>query len=336
MAPTHHRVATHFRRALIVVLALVVGLPLAGAAYELVMASSDQERYPPPGRMVDVGGYQLHLHCVGQGGPTVVLSSGAGGFSAEWSLVQPELARAGRVCSYDRAGLGWSEAGVGDHSPGAAADDLFKLLAAGGEPGPYILVGQSHGARATLIFARRHPQLVAGVVLVDPRSVYVDDHQTPAEAAAEHAEFASFAQQLTVLTRLGVVRLLWAQLWPVVLPVTGKLSPEARELIGILQVKPGHRAAALAEITQMRANNDELRDADLGDTPLLVIASSDTVAVFPHWLGGQRYEAARSRNSKLIVVEDSHHMIQWDQPQTVTAAVQEVTVAARAGTSRNR
>jgi pimeloyl-ACP methyl ester carboxylesterase len=129
----------------------------------------------------------------------VILSSGSGGYSTEWSLVQPALAHTGRVCAYDRAGLGWSDSGPGNYSPGAAADELERLLEAAAERGPYVLVGQSLGARAVQLFALRHPELVAGLVLVDPRSVHIDDRQTQAMVAAERQEVAAFQEQLAML-----------------------------------------------------------------------------------------------------------------------------------------
>ncbi len=312
-------------------LALAIALPVVGAAYELAMASGDATRYPTPGRLVDVGGYRLHIHCVGQGSPTIVLSAGAGGYTTEWSLLQPTLARTQRVCAYDRAGLGWSEAGAGRHSPGDATDDLHRLLSAADEPGPYLLIGQSFGGRIARLFAQRHPELIAGLVLVDPRSEYVDDHQTLQQAAAERQEAEAFQQQLAVLSPIGVVRLSWTSLWPQALPVAGKLAPGAREEIGIFWTKTKHRQARLEETYQMWENNDELRGASLGSLPLIVVAAGDTLANVPYWPEAQTYEAARSNNSRLVVAEDSDHMIQWDQPDVVVEAVQAVIEAARTG-----
>src|SRR5437016_4829473 len=89
-----------------VTVALIAVLSLAGAGYEAVAARGDAQAYPPPGRMVDVGGYQLHIQCVGTGSPTVVLDAGLGGTSLDWSLVQPEIGQTTRVCAFDRAGMG--------------------------------------------------------------------------------------------------------------------------------------------------------------------------------------------------------------------------------------
>src|SRR5919202_1277703 len=88
-------------------LVLVVALGGAGAVYEAVASTQDNVRYPPPGQLVDVGGYQLHVLCMGQGSPTVLLDAWAGGWSAEWESVQPRVARKTRVCAWDRASSGW-------------------------------------------------------------------------------------------------------------------------------------------------------------------------------------------------------------------------------------
>jgi hypothetical protein len=115
-------------RVLLGLLALIVLLAASGATYEAIMAVGDTKRYPPPGHLVDVGGHRLHVHCVGQGSPTVVLDAGLGAFSLDWGAVQPEIATTTRVCGYDRAGLGWSEAGRRPRSPQQFADELYTLL----------------------------------------------------------------------------------------------------------------------------------------------------------------------------------------------------------------
>jgi pimeloyl-ACP methyl ester carboxylesterase len=113
--------------------------------------------------------------------------------------------------------------------------------------------------------------------------------------------------------------------------VTGKLTPAVREEIGILWAKAKHRQAAIEETYQMRASNDELRNASLGALPLVVVAAGDTLAHAPYWPEAQTYEAARSSNSRLVVAEGSDHMIQWDHPEMVVEAVQAVIASARTG-----
>ncbi len=156
-------------------MALIVLVALAGTTYQGVATALERRKFPRPGRMVDVGDYQLHIACSGKGGPVVVLEAPAAGLSSAWGGVQPALAARSRVCSYDRAGLGWSEAQEGDFDPGRAADDLHRLLAGAGEAGPYLLVGHGLGASLAQVFAGRYPQDVQGLVLVDSPSTEGED-----------------------------------------------------------------------------------------------------------------------------------------------------------------
>src|SRR5215212_8125670 len=97
-------------RTLAALVGLIIVLGLVGAVYESAAEAADVRAYPAPGQMVDVGGYRLHINCTGAGSPTVVIESGWGDMSATWGWVQPEVAKTTRVCTYDRAGMGWSEA----------------------------------------------------------------------------------------------------------------------------------------------------------------------------------------------------------------------------------
>jgi pimeloyl-ACP methyl ester carboxylesterase len=325
------RLFTRLKRILLGLLALPIALGGLGASYEAIMATGDATRYPAPGQLVDVGGYRMHISCMGAGAPTVVLNSGAGGFSAEWNLVQPELSKTTRVCAYDRAGLGWSEPGPAPRSPAHIADELHTLLTNAGIEGPIVLVAHSAGGKHARLYAQRHPERVAGIVLVDARSEYVDDHQTPQQAAAERAEIVGFQSQIATLSRFGVIRLIWSWGWPKALPVAGKLAPETRQLIGILQARSLHQATSLSETEDGRSNNDALRGATLGATPLVVLASGQLTHQIPNWRESQDYQAELSTNSRLIVVEGSDHSIHWDRPALVMDAVRAVIVAARTG-----
>jgi len=201
-------------RILLGLLALIVLLALGGATYEAIMAARDGKRYPPPGQLVDVGGYRLHLHCIGQGSPTVVLDAGLGAFSLDWGAVQPQIATSTRVCTYDRGGLGWSDPGPTPRSPQQFASELHALLTKGGVEGPYVLVAHSISGKTARLFASQHPDEVAGMVLVDARHEHVDDHRAPERLAADDAEQRQFQNMIRWMARFGVVRLLWAPAWP--------------------------------------------------------------------------------------------------------------------------
>lgn len=155
------------RRVLLTTVAILVFLVLAGATYQGAATALERRQFPHPGRLVDVGGHQLHIYCLGEGSPTVVLEAPATGMSAAWGWVQPEVAKITRVCSYDRAGLGWSEAGDRPYEPSAVAGELHMLLQGAKEPGPYVVAGQGLGAVFATSYAAQFGPEVAGLVLVD-------------------------------------------------------------------------------------------------------------------------------------------------------------------------
>jgi pimeloyl-ACP methyl ester carboxylesterase len=155
------------RRVLLTAIAILVFLVLAGATYQGAATALERRQFPHPGRLVDVGGHQLHIYCVGEGLPTVVLEAPATGMSAAWGWVQPDIAKVTRVCSYDRAGLGWSEAGDRPYEPSAVAGELHTLLQGAKEPGPYVVAGHGLGAAFATSYAAQFGAEVAGLVLVD-------------------------------------------------------------------------------------------------------------------------------------------------------------------------
>ena len=123
--------------------------------------------YPPPGQLISIGGRKLHLHCSGHGTPTVILVAGGGAFSIDWTLVQPRVASTTRVCSYDRAGLGWSDPGPAEETVEETTEDLHLLLRATRETGPYILVGASIGGIYVRAYQHAFPNEVAGLIFAN-------------------------------------------------------------------------------------------------------------------------------------------------------------------------
>jgi hypothetical protein len=125
------------RRRVLQTLAVVFFIMLAGMTYQGVASAFERARLPHPGQLIDVGGHQLHIHCTGDGAPTVVLEADAGMPSVAWSAVQPTLSAATRTCSYDRTGLGWSETGDRRFEVTRVAEELRTLLANAGERPPF-------------------------------------------------------------------------------------------------------------------------------------------------------------------------------------------------------
>ena len=157
-------------RILLGLVILVIALLALGSAYQAVATAVDTRRFPPPGQRIDVGGYRLHIYCLGEanpGSPTVILESHNGGTVASWVWVQQEVAASGRVCAYDRAGLGWSELSPEMQDTRQNAEALHLLLEKAGVPAPYILVGHSFGGLFVRGYADRYPDEVAGLVLVE-------------------------------------------------------------------------------------------------------------------------------------------------------------------------
>ncbi len=153
-----------FCKWLIISVAVIVA---ALAIYQFSMTEWDSHRYPPPGKLVDIGGLRLHINCTGAGSPTVILEAGPNDSSLIWRLVQPQISQFTRVCSYDRAGFGWSDGPNEPRSSSNMAKELDRLLTRASVPGPYILVGHDFGTLDLRVFTAQHRQQVAGMVFVD-------------------------------------------------------------------------------------------------------------------------------------------------------------------------
>jgi pimeloyl-ACP methyl ester carboxylesterase len=188
------------------VLILLVGVAGTGLIFQVVATRNDQQEFPAPGELVDVGGYQLHINCIGNGSPTIILDASGGNSSASWGLVQPKIAQSTRVCAYDRTGAGWSDRGPIPRDMNQQVRELHGLLAGARVDGPYVLVGHSYGGRIARVYAKAYPREVVGMVLIDPGTLD-DDPRFPPQW---HKELAAEERLVTVarwLAPFGVVRL---------------------------------------------------------------------------------------------------------------------------------
>jgi pimeloyl-ACP methyl ester carboxylesterase len=182
------------------VVALLV-LALIGAIYQAIGTEIYRRIYPPPGELVDVGGHSLHINCVGEGSPTVILEAGSGATSVDWANIQPEVANTTRVCAYDRAGSGWSEPGPEPGDPQQIAGELHTLLGNAGIDGPYVLVGHSFGGLYVLMYDDLYPNEVEGMVLVD--SSHPEQSTRTAESQAAYEQTSAQVRSTQSLSGLG-------------------------------------------------------------------------------------------------------------------------------------
>jgi pimeloyl-ACP methyl ester carboxylesterase len=187
-------ISRRMRRIILAVGTVLLFLILAGATYQSVSNALERRRFPHPGRLIDIGSHQLHLLCVGERSPVVILEAPAGGVSTNWAWVQNDLKSTTRVCSYDRSGLGWSEAGDDTFDVTRVPDELHALLQEAGEHGPFVLAGHEIGAAFARLYAARYPREVSALILVD------DPDQATGDASARMASVWPW------FARVGVLR----------------------------------------------------------------------------------------------------------------------------------
>ena len=316
-------------------------LALIGVGYQIVGMAQHRKQYPPPGRLIDVGGHTLHLYCTGEGNPTVILEAAGPGWSVYWSRVQPDLAKVTRVCSYDRAGFGWSDAGPLPRSGQQMAEELRQLLTRAGISGPYLLVGHSLGGFIVRLYRQAHPNEVVGMVLVDAGH----------ERQFEQEEFRKFTAPgkvvfpiIRAVTALGLTRLL----------ISLDLSPSffsEQEKNVAAEVRPLLRAGWMQTryFKTMADEGDALPDTcahvqrigSLGDVLLTVVTATgptwwpdlppdiDPAKFREMWLHFQTDLTTLSTNSRQVFADRSSHFIQFDQPELVVETVRQMIETAR-------
>lgn len=312
------------------VAALLCAVPLLAAPL-----TAQGDIGPPPGRLVDVGGYRLHLHCTGTGAPTVVLASGASAFAIDWALVQPEVARTNRVCSYDRAGMGWSDSTGLVPTAERSVTELHALLNAAGEKPPYVLVGASLAGLHVRLYQLRYPDEVAGLILVDP--------------AHEDRLFTMFKGEAVTIASLSAADLLSTlPSRPVRVPRRqpqrgapfDKLPPDLHRtrialderliasvpaVVGpeIVHESAEGERAALAALREGSA----AKTHPLGSLPLIVLTrgvDADQGVRDVH-----ARAAALSTNSRHTIVDGAGHEVHLFAPAVVIAAIGDVVEAVR-------
>jgi pimeloyl-ACP methyl ester carboxylesterase len=291
-----------------------------------VATAADSRAHPAPGRLVDVGGYRLHLLCVGRGTPVVVLDALFPGTVSNWAWVQPRVAGTTQVCAYDRAGLGWSDPGPAPRDAVQQARELHALLTVAGVHGPYVLAGHSLGGLVVRMFADRYPQDVAGVVLVE-----ASDPQAwrrlgrPEGVGVDH----TMLLVAPMLGRLGLVRsgILRAPRPDPDLPAGAREELQAFfdsvKYLETLRDADSALPAALAQVATARA---------LGSTPLAVVVGTLGDGGDPVLRDLFVRQAALSTDSVTQVVDGATHAGLVDEAKSATAtalAIRRVVCAVR-------
>lgn len=316
-APSH----PWLRRIARLLLVLVVILLAAGFLYQNVSEARDRRFNHMPGRRYDVGGFKMHINCTGQGTPTVILESGLGDSYVSWRKVQPEIAKFTRVCSYDRAGLGYSESAPGPRTSKIIAEQLHALLQAAAVPPPYVLVGHSMGGFDVRLFASLFRSEVAGMVLVDA-SHPDQENRFPPEVKNMEGTWIRESEFLEYTMPFGVPRILgFCDEDPVVRAAECNWQT-ARESVAEMKAFP--ESAAQAATT-----------GSLGDMPLAVLSHDPDKpsAELPEdiakptndaWEKMQEELSHLSTRGTQVIAKNSGHYIQLDRPDVVIDAVRRV------------
>jgi pimeloyl-ACP methyl ester carboxylesterase len=310
------------RRGLVWMIVGLLALAVIGAIYQAIATEVDQRTYSPPGEMVDVNGHLLHINCIGEGSPTVILEAANLGMSAHWVRVQQQLAQTTRVCSYDRAGLGWSERGPEPRDARQVSSELHTLLKSAGTEGPYVLVGHSYGGLYARMYAARYSGEVAGVALVD--SSHPEQFTRSPEGRAMYEQTRRMGGVLPLLTRLGVIRLTNFY------PAHPDLPLQQREQIAAFNSSTQQVATTVEEFSATPETSAQVRSmGSLGDKPLAVISAGTQS---PDWLEMQEELAALSSDSIHRVIEGAtHESLLYDEgdSQVTSATIEQVVEAVR-------
>jgi pimeloyl-ACP methyl ester carboxylesterase len=267
------------------------------AAAMLVAITAALPAQAPPGELIDVGGYRMHLYCTGEGSPTVVLS---GALSFDWALVQPDISKSTRVCSYDMSGTAFSDPRPAPPSCSSRVDEINRVLTSAHIDPPYIFTGLSAGALFARLYAKDYPNEVAALVFIDhaftptnsaPPPIVTGPDSPPSVISMTPIEFGIEDE-----------------------PAYDKLPESARAL---------HRWA-ISRHPQLPTPElaDEciatLRNANLGNLPLVVVSTANDT---PGYSELQTSLLALSHNSHQLIADKSFHSIEISQPEIVVDAI---------------
>lgn len=333
------------KRTLIAFFSLVLFLLLLGTIYQTSATWLDNHKLSAPGKLYDVGGYRIHAKVTGHGPVTVVMDAGLMNTHLTWVTVEERIAKFAQVVTYDRAGYGWSESGPKPRSSEQIAKELHKLLSAAQVKPPYVLVGHSMGGINVRTFARKYPNEVAGMVLLD------SSHEDQINRIPDEASKMQNINILAVMAPIGLARLVL----PTLMFDNENDPPEVvslRPTVAAKSLSTKHIFAMRDEYSAFvqRLGALQLTPPSFGDKPLIVI-SHDTES--PHavitseeehaeqvawnkiWRNLQTELAATSSNAKIIVAKNSGHMVHIDSPELVVESIHKVIDQVRLMHSTN-
>jgi pimeloyl-ACP methyl ester carboxylesterase len=303
----------------------VLALVSLGGAYERIGAAVDAPASAMRGQLIDVGRHRLHLECTGSRGPTVVLEPGAGEMSSFMGWITPAVARDTRVCVYDRAGRGWSDAAASPTDGAQIATDLHTLLHRARVPGPYVLVGHSFGGLYVMSFAAQYPEDVAGMVLVDstaPSSATVSRQRSSSSGV-----MTRISAMLSSTTRIGLGRVIGRVSY-------SSLPPRSRRDARASVVRASHMSGQIDEyVIAGRSTSEAGELSDLDGKPLIVLTADRGSA--EGWMAAQEEMARLSTNSLHRVVSGATHASLIEDRRdaaSVSQAIHDVVMSVRAST----
>ena len=310
-------------------LVIDVALFIGGFIFQQQAMAQDIAKFPAPGQMINVGEHQLHIHCVGEGEPTLIIDTGAADWSLSWQHLHPELAKQTRTCVYDRAGLGWSEAGPNPRTSEQLVTELHTLLNNANVQPPYIVLGHSLGGYNARVFQEKYPDEVAGIILVDSAH-HGQWERLPSETTQLVEDQVGLLQPMVTLSKFGIVRFL--------LPESEHLTAKRQEINHAHLARSQQLAASASELGNgMVSAKQAGATGDLGDLPLVVITAGKSfeafrplVDDFPFdeanvtWLELQSELATLSTNSVHLISEDADHNINFTDPEIILQGVAEM------------
>jgi pimeloyl-ACP methyl ester carboxylesterase len=304
-----------------------LALSLVGCVTQHRYDQSVRDRFPAPGIMVSVESHGLHLHCTGDGEPVIVLESGLTGWSQDWSHVQPLLTTRTTVCSYDRAGYGWSDPSPAPNDIRDNVEDLRAALIASGHEPPFVLVGHSLGGLHAQAFARLHPGDVSAVVLVDSLEIGLMTSMVPTDERRYNGNIERLSSGSVLLSRVGLTRLFGV---PVTLIADRHPSEDERRTAKALGLRTSAFLTFRDEVHRVPRWFDEVAALPpYPDVPTVVL-STNAVADFPpgfgsdemrqYWIDSQLRLAEETGGTHRIFPEAGHYL-QIEQADAVADAI---------------